>query len=220
MTSRFFCLLLAFAAVTGAPKDVHAQTIGTVTLTWTAPGDDSLSGTASLYDVRYSFEPINEENFPFAGRVAVIRPARSGSTETFTVAGLLPNYDYYFAIRTADDVGNWSRVSNLAFRPGRGIKLEQSILKPFGLSAAWPNPAVWQANFNLTMPRAGEAHVDVFDASGRRVTRIAGGPRDAGTYRVGWRLDDMGGRPVPAGIYLVRATLGSTVVQRRVTVVR
>ncbi|MCK4236778.1 MAG: S8 family serine peptidase, partial [Candidatus Krumholzibacteria bacterium] len=34
-----------------------------ITLTWTATGDDSISGTASYYDIRYSLSFINPSNF-------------------------------------------------------------------------------------------------------------------------------------------------------------
>ena len=221
MIRRIFFALLAIAAfAAGSPKNARAEAVGTATLTWTAPGDDSLAGTASLYDIRYSFEPINDDNFPFALRVAVLRPSRAGRTESFTVTNLLPGFDYYFAIRTADDVGNWSRVSNLAFRPGRAISLE-TVTPQFGLSLPWPNPVRDKANFTLTMPHPGLARVEVFDAAGRLVERIVGGQRGAGTFNVGWTLRDWRGNPVGAGLYLIRARLdGDKEIIRRVTVVR
>jgi hypothetical protein len=220
MNRRFHILLLLVVAVV-APG-IHgagAETLGSATLTWTAPGDDSLVGTASLYDIRFSLEPINEETFVYANRVAMVRPSRAGTRETYTVTGLLPGYDYYFAIRTADDVGNWSRVSNLAFRPGRAIGLEAQAPKEFALSAPWPNPVRDHVNFTLTMPRSGTATVDVFDMSGRRVQRIAGGYRSPGQVRVVWRLVDGWGRKVGPGMYMVRAQLEGKEIVRRMSVI-
>ncbi|MFA4872483.1 MAG: fibronectin type III domain-containing protein [Patescibacteria group bacterium] len=86
-----------------------------VTLQWTAPGDDGLSGTASFYDVRYRTAPITESNFatstPVAGEPA---PHAAGTTETFVVTGLTPTTTYWFALRTVDEEGNTSALSNNA----------------------------------------------------------------------------------------------------------
>jgi hypothetical protein len=59
MTMRFFFLLLALMAL-GGSRNSQAQNAGIAVLTWTAPGDDDLVGTASEYDLRYSLEPIND----------------------------------------------------------------------------------------------------------------------------------------------------------------
>jgi hypothetical protein len=219
MTMRFFFLLLALMAL-GGSRNSQAQNAGIAVLTWTAPGDDELVGTASEYDLRYSLEPINEENFHLAIRVPMsIRPRSSGSAENFTMSGLLPNFDYYFAVRTVDDAGNWSKVSNLAFRPARNIMLED-FAQPFSLSTAWPNPARDRAKFSLTTPVIGDPRVDVFDTQGRRINTIAGGQRRAGRVEVWWNLDDYYGNPVRPGIYMVRARFGNEEIFRRVTVVQ
>ena len=85
-----------------------------VTLGWTAPGDDSLSGTAAQYDLRFAASPITGGNFSSATRVnGVPSPLVSGSAQSHLVTGLTPNTTYWFAIRTADEGGNWSGVSNV-----------------------------------------------------------------------------------------------------------
>lgn len=85
-----------------------------VDLTWTAPGDDGNTGTASSYDVRYSTGAITDDNWnattPALGEPA---PASAGSSETFTVTGLAQNTLYYFALKTSDEVSNISGLSNI-----------------------------------------------------------------------------------------------------------
>ena len=86
---------------------------GEVDLSWTAPGDDGSSGTASNYYIRYSLNPITSVNFSAA--TAVLNPPApqaGGTHQTFTVEGLTPAQTYFFAIRTADEAGNISSVSN------------------------------------------------------------------------------------------------------------
>ena len=104
-------------ADTTAPSAVTLAT-GTLTdtsiqLTWTAPGDDAGSGTASTYDIRYSTSAITAGNWGSATQVSgEPAPQAASSSESFTVTGLDPNTTYYFAIKTADEVPNWSAISN------------------------------------------------------------------------------------------------------------
>jgi hypothetical protein len=91
----------------------HSQE-DSVSVSWTAPGDDGRSGTATAYDLRISEAPITEANFATAFSVpAVPAPAASGTRQRVTVRGLTRGTTYYFAIRTVDDAGNWSGLSNL-----------------------------------------------------------------------------------------------------------
>ncbi len=85
-----------------------------VTLTWTATGDDGLDGKANSYDIRYSQEPITEANFSSATQVSNIpSPVDPGQEQTVTINGLLPVTTYYFAIKVLDEVPNVSPISNV-----------------------------------------------------------------------------------------------------------
>lgn len=88
-------------------------TATSIELTWTAPGDDDMDGTASLYDIRYSTSEITDANWQDAFQCAgEPSPSPAESSEIFTVTGLSPNTPYYFALKTADEVPNWSVLSN------------------------------------------------------------------------------------------------------------
>jgi len=90
-------------------------TLDSITLNWTAPGDDGNTGTAWKYDVRFSTSPITDANWNAAAQCAgEPAPKPAGSSEAFTVRGLTPNTTYYFALKTADEVSNWSGLSNVA----------------------------------------------------------------------------------------------------------
>ena len=86
-----------------------------VTLTWTAPGDDDNVGTASQYDIRYSTLVINDGNWGSASQaINEPDPQNAGVAEFFVVENLSPGTTYYFAIKAADEVPNWSVISNIA----------------------------------------------------------------------------------------------------------
>jgi len=114
----FLVVRLLFLVVIG-PQNLSAQevTATTVTLSWTAPGDDGLDGTASQYDIRYSKTPITDANWHLAYPLANLpSPREAGNHETVVVDGLDPATDYYFGIRAADEVPNWSGLSNIIIR--------------------------------------------------------------------------------------------------------
>lgn len=88
----------------------------TIRLTWTATGDDRLSGTASIYDLRYSLTPIDSIADWNAAVVvdSTPLPLPRGNAESFDVTGLSPATKYYFGLKTGDAVPNWSAISNIA----------------------------------------------------------------------------------------------------------
>lgn len=103
------------------PSPITDLTAGAISdneyqLTWTAPGDDGKLGQASAYDIRYSTNEITGGNWPGATRVdGEPSPGPPGEKDSFVVyiADPVPGENYYFAIKTADEVPNWSTLSNV-----------------------------------------------------------------------------------------------------------
>jgi len=94
-----------------------ATTNSTMTLNWTAVGDDGGADSqdpASSYDLRYSMHPIvSETDFENANIVGGLQPPQDpGTTETVVVKGLLSGVTYYYAIQVTDDYGNKSPISS------------------------------------------------------------------------------------------------------------
>lgn len=107
-------LLLVVAQNASAALKAASATENTVTLSWTAPGDDSTSGRASQYDVRYALSPITDANWNAATQATgEPAPGDAGTIESFTVTGLTPGTTYYFAAKAADEIPNWSALSNV-----------------------------------------------------------------------------------------------------------
>lgn len=88
-------------------------TSSTIDLAWTATGDDTLSGTATTYDIRYSAALITESNWNSATQVTgEPAPSIAGTPESMTITGLPPGTTYHYAIKVADEVPNTSVISN------------------------------------------------------------------------------------------------------------
>lgn len=93
-----------------------------VVLQWIAPADDSgdeRSGPAAAYEIYYSLDLITENGGPYAqvydaaGNQPV--PGDPGAEEW--MAAILPQSGtlYCFAVRSVDEAGNWSPLSNVAW---------------------------------------------------------------------------------------------------------
>jgi len=100
----------------GAIFDLGATKItpASVTLEWTAPGDNGFEGQAKSYDIRYSTDRIlNDADFSAATPVPEpLAPSLGGSAEKLIIGGLVSGQTYYFAIKTSDEAGNISDLSN------------------------------------------------------------------------------------------------------------
>jgi hypothetical protein len=115
---------------------------GEVRLTWTAAGDDGLTGQASGYLIKVSNVPITALDFdasaPIERWINAPLPLAGGVAETLYVFAMNPDSTYHFAIKTQDEVPNTGNVSNSpSTMPGAGA-----------LMSADPGLAVWFGNLH------------------------------------------------------------------------
>jgi len=119
-------LLLLLASVLFVPFPIHAR-VASITVRWTAPGDDGDVGTASSYDMRWSSVPPDTTyavafSVWFTSATSVPNmpaPALAGTPQSVVVApvgGFVSGQTYYFVIRTRDERDNVSLLSNVAVR--------------------------------------------------------------------------------------------------------
>jgi len=100
------------------------QNQGQINLSWTAPGDDGWNNdfdSGSEFDIRYSTvanqsPAISTTTFSACSSVSEFSPIPTPVTAlaeyNMTLTGLTPGVTYYFAMKTRDEVPNWSGLSN------------------------------------------------------------------------------------------------------------
>jgi hypothetical protein len=178
-------LLLLVNQAAQAKLEAAAASANSVTLHWTAPGDDNNAGTASQYDVRYSTSPITDANWDAASQASgEPTPQAAGTAESFTVTGLTAATNYYFAIKTADEVPNWSALSNVVM-----IATDQETTAPAAV-ADLSTPTVTSTSVTLQWTCPGDdgsvglassydiryATVAITDANWNSASQISGEP--------------------------------------------
>jgi Tol biopolymer transport system component len=120
---------------------MFSSSFTSVRLSWTAPGNDGAIGRASEYDLRYARTPITEETWEDAVRVdGLPRPAPSGQLRFFPITGLEPATDYFFALRSADGVPNWSALSNVLSRSTLSISISRLTFSTQRFGVSWCSP--------------------------------------------------------------------------------
>jgi len=191
-----------------------------VRLNWTAPGDDGSTGTASLYDVRYTVG-TGAFNWATATAAAAFSPAPAGFAECIVVDQLQSNTNYKFAVKTRDDCGNWSAQSNVfstktkpasftvSCDPGKAAPAggaDGSILAVSVLGSDTGEPGLKRIRFDLPRDVEGQPYdLSVFDVPCQQVSRIEAGTATAGEFHVDWRPS---AQRLAAGFYIIRLRAG------------
>jgi hypothetical protein len=92
---------------------VTALPSGGARFLFTAPGDDGSEGQATQYGIRYSATPLTVATWDTAEVVEdVTAPKLQGEAERITIP-VLPEGTWHFGVKTADEVPNWSALSNV-----------------------------------------------------------------------------------------------------------
>ena len=125
-------------------------TSNSVTLTWSAPGDNQ---NTSSYEIRYGNTPITSQNFSSQTLLQnPPLPKAPGLSESITIGSLLPSSTYHFAIRSKDNAGNASVLSNIISITTLPASVIRDILPPSLSGIAHSSIAtssariIWQTN--------------------------------------------------------------------------
>jgi hypothetical protein len=109
-------------------------------------------------------------------------------------------------------------VSGVAGDPAPWV--DPAAQGPLRLSRPCPAPSAGEVRLTLSLDRAMDLAISIYDVKGSLVKNLSRGGRAAGTSTVVWDGRDGLGRPVASGIYFVRGSSPYGEVTRRVVLVR
>jgi uncharacterized repeat protein (TIGR01451 family) len=116
---------------TTAPANINGLRIVsqnglTIELAWTAPGDDAMTGRASLYEIRFSDSDISSAaQFEQARSLVAPRTENAGYPQGAQVNIPYRHLSGFIAIRAIDNVGNAGGITQIPF------SLNQDISDPY-----------------------------------------------------------------------------------------
>ena len=193
-----------------------------IVVQWTAPGDDGTTGRATSYDLRYRTTAIvgTDTTTWWNGATQVTgepTPGVAGAIDSMRVRGLTPLTTYYFIIRAADEVPNWSGYSNVAVKSTTGDNVAPAAITTLAvtgqtgnsISVRWNAPGnngstgtatsydirystspITTANWNTATQATGEPAPAV---AGTQQTFTLGGLGASTTYYVAMKASDGSG---------------------------
>lgn len=133
----------------------------------------------------------------------VPRPARE--TDTVRVEGLAPNTTYFFRLKAADEVPNWSEASD-------PVAAAIVVMPPIGnwyLLQNDPNPFCESTDIRFALSQDAHVRLEILNRDATAVVRLLVDiARQAGVYVVRWDSRDAGDSLVPAGDYPHRLIVG------------
>jgi hypothetical protein len=200
-----------------ADLEVAPASDTSVTLRWTAVGEDGATGRPQSYELAVASQPLTEQNFDAAPiRRSVVATVNAGGEETALVAPLAADAVYWVAARAVDRAGQRGAVSNTAsvtLGNGGGPLAGRvgTAIVPLARPSRLPVEFHWQGPGG---PPNGPQKIELFDLSGRRIRTI---PLGAGLSGVtSWDGRTAQGDVVRAGMYFARLASGSFHAEARV----
>jgi len=197
-----------------------------ITITWTAPGDDGTEGVATEYDIRYSTDPIETANWNSIVEVeGEPSPQPSGTLESFTIDGLIPDTWYYIAIITSDEMYNWSDLSNIISVKTQSLSLDidddyGTLPNDFNLAQNYPNPFNPATRIDFSIPTTAHVTISIYNMLGQETATIVNEIKPAGNYSITWNGVDAHGREVSSGVYLYRIRAGEYTATKKMALIQ
>ena len=194
------------------PEDIN---VGTTLASFAASLSRSaieISWTLSEVDEAATFivlRSTNGEGFEELVSAAITRNGLSFSLSDKSVeAGMT----YKYRVGVVDESGTRALFTTEAIStPAMPLTLNQNHPNPF-------NPST---TISYYLPVAGPVTLEVYDSSGRLVSRFLDGAKEEkGTHSVAWRGLDAQGRSVSSGVYFYRLQSGKEILSRKMILLR
>ncbi len=143
-----------------------------------------------------------------------IEPLGGGSFQACDLAAPLAaggSFNYRLSIRESG--GDWQLLRQVAVQVPPLTPTQPTL-------AAWPNPGAAIFTIQASLPAPGAAELAVFDVGGRRLATLHRGRQSERSLQLTWDGRDDGGRPLPAGVYLLRLRTATGQASQRLALLR
>jgi hypothetical protein len=184
-------LIASFAAVVGARG---------VELNWLVTSADGLQGF-NVYRSQESeagYLPLNDR--------ALLPPA----TTSFLDVAVRPGQSYWYRLGAVDRDGEFLSPAQAVVTPQRQVELAQNCPNPF-------NPTT---RIDYYLPADNHVVLTVYGVRGDRIVTLVDEPTRYGLHSVTWNGRDASGVTVSSGVYFYRLQAGSTVITKKLVVMK
>ena len=92
--------------------------------------------------------------------------------------------------------------------------------KRFALDIVYPNPFNNSINIDFTINNFGYVDIGIYDITGKWVSNLVGKKMHRGKYNIVWKGDNILGKTVPSGTYLVMMKFGDSIQTRKIKLIK
>lgn len=154
--------------------------------------------TLVIYQMQSSNNAIFSVNWNIADSLVL-----PGDSLTVQVVFHPPEAQFYSENLTINDNDVQVNIALLGTGSVTGVIENGQVPQTFALDGPYPNPFNPNTTFTLSLPKAVDVSLSVYDVSGRLLKTLLSGRRDAGVYQIGF-----GDLTLPSGVYLYRLQAG------------
>lgn len=169
--------------------------VGTMRLNSANPNAMVLLGAKDVYIVRSTgtirYDSSTDGSFPNLGSGTLTASIADFDGDGFDEVDLVFEPDVVNGTWRNLLVGDLAPTAGAANESPTGVRLLPSR----------PNPSTGAARIAFETPRAAQVTLQIYDAAGRLVNRLASGPMGPGLHERVWDGRDVTGQRVPGGVY-------------------
>ena len=182
-----------------APRNLTgvANDDGSVTLSWDAPGDDSVTG----------YRILRRHTVKQAPGVFSTLAANTGTTATtYTDRVASPETRYAYRVKAVNAAGAGKRSNYVKVTTKRAAPASKPALAdgPPGLAPNAPNPFNASTVIPYRLDTGGPVRLEIYNLLGQSIRTLVDEVQAAGSYRVRWDARDGRGAGVATGVYFIR----------------
>ena len=194
------------------PEDIN---VGTLLQSFVAVLSGSavkVSWTLSEFDEDVAFSVLRSEASGSFEEIAAPVISREGLSFTMSDGAVEPGTTYRYRVNVVEESGARTLFeTDELSTPAMPLTLHQNHPNPF-------NPST---TISYYLPGAGPVTLEVYDSSGRLVSRLLDGvTQERGTHSIGWRGLDGSGRSVSSGVYFYRLRSGKETISKKMVLLR
>jgi len=198
--------LIEEGAVSSLVSYFGARTIEQgVEVSWELNGNDGIEGVRVVRQVDGDVRVLNDS--PLAaeiGTAQVVDPARD----------LREGDDVRYVLEAVYPDGDTTIIGDAS------IVFERIAPSRMALSQNAPNPFNPSTKISFALPQAGRTTLRIYDLAGRLVNELVSEELTAGHHEIVWNGTDSQGQGVASGSYLYRLKSGSTVLTKRMILLK
>ena len=189
-----------------APRNLTgvANDDGSVTLSWDAPGDDSVTGYRILRRHTVKQDP---------GVFSTLAANTGTTATTYTDRVASPETRYAYRVKAINAAGAGKRSNYVKVTTKRAAPASKPALADVAPNA--PNPFNASTLIPYRLDADGPVRLEIYNLLGQSIRTLVDEVQTAGAYRVSWDARDAAGRRVSTGVYFLRLHYPGGVQTRR-----